>query len=155
MDINLHKLSTRFYQNYPHEEYPELLTKQERPYCCLTFYDERGFYICIPYRSNVAQPNNAYMLRTRRNSTRQNPGLDYSKIVIIKEESYIDDAIAVIDTDNYVNTVTHIERIKNDALSYVDTYINHHRGVNVLSERHYMRKYRYSSLQYFHNELGI
>ena len=96
-----------------HEEYPELLTKQERPYCCLTFYDERGFYICIPYRSNVAQPNNAYMLRTRRNSTRQNPGLDYSKIVIIKEESYIDDAIAVIDTDNYVNTVTHIERIKN------------------------------------------
>ena len=41
-------LSDDFYNDYPHNLYPELLEKKERPYNCLLFPTRHDFYICIP-----------------------------------------------------------------------------------------------------------
>lgn len=38
---------------------------------------------------------------------------------------------------------------------YIDTYIFHVKGKKILSSNGYERKYKYSTLKYFHNELGI
>ena len=103
MDVRLSKLSENFYEDYPHEIYPEILEKQNRPYFCITFFDERGFYICIPYRSYISHPNDAYFFDFSRRYPRRRrvlpcSGLDYTKIVIIQKEEYISDEQVVINT---------------------------------------------------------
>lgn len=160
MDVRLSKLSENFYEDYPHEIYPEILEKQNRPYFCITFFDERGFYICIPYRSYISHPNDAYFFDFSRRYPRRRrvlpcSGLDYTKIVIIQKEEYISDEQVVINTQQYRDGMNHIARIKYEAMDYVNTYIEHWNNIRRLNEHDYIRRYRCSSLQYFHNELEI
>ena len=82
-------------------------------------------------------------------------GLDYSKIIIVSDKKYIGTEDAIIDKDEYNETVKNIYVIKSDALKYVDDYVSYMRGDIVLHEREFKRKYSYSTLQYFHKELGI
>lgn len=49
----------------------------------------------------------------------------------------------------------HLEKIKAEALQFVEEYINHQKGINKLNEKEYERRYHFSSLQYFHTELKI
>lgn len=48
-----------------------------------------------------------------------------------------------------------LEKIKRDALQFVEDYVKHQTGEKILDEKEFKRRYRFSSLQYFHNELGI
>ena len=69
---------------------------------------------------------------------------------------YIDSsAPAIVDADEYVATIANIERIVNDVNEYVDKYINHIRETSVLHIREFERRYQYSTLQYFHDILGL
>ena len=82
-------------------------------------------------------------------------GLDYTKIVIINKSEYVDTIDALLDKDEYNETVVNIKRIKREALEFVEDYVKHMKGVHKLSPQEFKRRYNFSPLQYFHNELGI
>jgi len=153
-DVEIYQLSAEFIKDYPAAQYPELMCKKGRPYSCLLVDLHQDYFICIPYRSSI-QHNNAFLFRGTRRSKRTRSGLDYSKIVLIREEQYLDSAKAVVDQDEYTETLKNIKRIVGGAVDYVDTYINHVSGKKPLHPKEYQRKYQYSTLPYFHDIMGI
>ena len=51
---------------------------------------------------------------------------------------------------------SHINHIKNDAQSYIDNYGNYQKGQKLnCNEKEFQRIYQYSTLKYFHKELGL
>ena len=126
-DVKIYQLSSDFQKDYPTGRYPELMCKKGRPYSCLLVDLHQDYFICIPYRSSI-QHNNAFLFRGTQRSRRTRSGLDYSKIVLISDERYFDQAKAVVDQDEYTETLKNIKRIVGEAVDYVDTYINHVTG---------------------------
>ena len=153
-DVEILKLSSKFVVDYPHNKYPELMSKSSRPYSCLLIDTHEDYFICVPFRSSI-EHNNAYLFRNTRRSMAHRSGLDYSKIVLIKDSSYIDTAGAIVDQDEYKEAMTNMSRIAADAVRYVDDYIAHVTGERVLHHRAYNRRYRFSTLPYFHEIMGI
>ena len=43
-DYQIYKLSDAFYDTYNHEKYPEIMTKNERPYNCLLIEAKWDFF---------------------------------------------------------------------------------------------------------------
>lgn len=153
-DYQIYKLSSKFTNDYPITLYPEVLEKPDRPHYCLLIDTHCDYFICVPYRSNILH-NNAFHFKNTNRSNRSRSGLDYSKIVIIKDCGYLDDRNVVIDQDEYNNTIKNAAKIVTEATTYVDQYIAHINGTAPLHKREYERKYKYSTLPYFHDELGL
>lgn len=154
-DYQILNLTDQFYSDYPAKPYDELIRKNSRPYNCLLLQSHYGYFICIPYRSHINHPY-AYKFKNSIRSKSTKSGLDYSKIVIISHNEYISDTNAVIDRDEYKETRDKIEYIKNDAQKYIDDYVDYLSGkLTKYDSREFERKYQYSTLKYFHKELGI
>ncbi|MGN0421747.1 MAG: type III toxin-antitoxin system TenpIN family toxin [Lachnospiraceae bacterium] len=153
-DYQILKLTDDFYNAYPNPPYREIMEKRQRAYNCLLFQSHYGYFICIPYRSEIQHPYSFRFKRTDR-SKKHKSGLDYTKMVIINNLEYIDSKDALIDKDEFNETMINLERIKEEALKYVEDYVNHVIGRKVLHPKEFARKYSYSALQYFHRELGI
>lgn len=148
-------LSNRFIQDYPATKYHELMHKQGRPYTCLLIDTHDDYFICVPFRSSINHTNAYFFKRTVR-SKKTRSGLDYSKIVIIKNPDYIDSTTpAVVDQDEYNEMMAHLPQIVKEAVSYVNTYINHVNGIAPLHPKQFFRQYGYTTLTYFHDLLGI
>ncbi len=152
--FDIYLLSSKFINAYPLSQYPELMYKQARPYNCLLIDSHDDYFICVPYRTSINH-SNAYHFSNSLRSRTSKSGLDYSKIVIIKDTSYLSSTKAVIDQDEYNETFANMDRITREALQYVDKYILHTKGIVTLHEREYDRLYRFSTLKYFHDEMGI
>lgn len=60
----------------------------------------------------------------------------------------------MIDQDEYSETMQHLDRIKKEANNFVEDYVAHMNGKKVLHQREFHRRYMYSTLKYFHKELG-
>ena len=110
--------------------------------------------ICIPYRTEIRHPYAFHFTTTVRSKVHKS-GLDYSKIVIIAKTDYIDSTDAIIDKDEFNETMVNLERIKKEALDFVEDYVAHMKGRRKLHKREFERRYSFSPLKYFHNELGI
>lgn len=148
-------LTDEFYIDYPDPPYKEIVRKNNRPYNCLLVQSHYGYFICIPFRSNI---NHKYAFRFRKSlrSRRTNSGLDYSKIVIITKSEYVGTKDGIVDQDEYNEMRDNIVYIKCDAQKYIDSYVNYLSGKSTkYDEKEFERAYRYSTLRYFHNELGI
>ncbi len=153
-DSQIYLLSSKFKNDYPSAKYPELLYKSKRPYTCLLVETHYDYYIGIPFRSDIKH-SNAYKFNPA-SSSRQNPGLDYTKIVIIQNDDYIDSTIpAVVDQNEYNELMKNLNKVENESVKYVETYVNHMKGIKIIHPREFSRKYTYSTLMYFHKELGI
>lgn len=153
-NMELKNLSPQFYADYNQKEYPELMLKDKRPYSCFVI-NCKDYTICIPYRSNISR-NNAFLFQNTERSKRSRSGLDYEKMVIIKEsDKYLDNSQPIVDSDEYVETVTESKKIVSDALEYIDKYKKHITGEEPLHPRKYFREYGYTTLQYFHKELEL
>lgn len=150
-DYQIVKLDESFFAAYPEKEYPELLQKDGRPYTCLLFQTHYDYFICIPYRSYIRH-NNAFKFKKSKRAREKASGLDYSKMVIVKNPCYISDETAVIDKDEYNETVYFIKKIQADALHYLDKYIEHVKR-NTTESGSYQRNYTYTTLKYFHREI--
>ena len=151
----IYLLSSQFIQDYPINKFPELMYKRGRPYACLLIETHDNYYICIPFRSSINH-RNAYLFKHTLRSGHTKSGLDYSKIIIINKSDYIDSSTpAIVDQDEYNEMMSNLSQIVKDAISYVDTYINHVTGTSPLHPKQFMRKYGFSTLKYFHKELGI
>ena len=116
-----------------------------------THYD---YFICIPYRTEINHPY-AFHFKTTERSKVHKSGLDYSKIVIIAKTEYIDFTDAIIDKDEFNETMVNLMRIKKEALDFVEDYVEHIKGIKLLHKREFIRRYGFSSLKYFQKELGI
>lgn len=82
-------------------------------------------------------------------------GLDYTKIVIITDAKYIDTQDALIDKDEYNETMVNLEKIKSEALMFVEDYVLHIKKQKMLHPKEFKRRYLFSPLKYFHAEMGI
>ena len=154
-DYQILNLTQQFYADYPSHLYKEIARKGERPYNCLLLQSHYEYYICIPYRSHINHKY-AYKFKNSARSKRTNSGLDYSKIIIITDEIYIGTTDAVVDQDEYNETRDNIGYIRNDAQKYINDYVDYLSGRQTkYDKREFERTYKYSTLQYFHNELGI
>ena len=148
------RLSDTFYDTFSKEKYPEILRKRTRAYECILFQTHYDYFICVPFRTEITH-GYAYHFKLSKRSKNHKSGLDYTKSVIINDLEYLDDAWAVIDQDEYKETITNIERIKRDALQFVEDYVRHMKNENLLHPSEFRRRYSYSPLKYFHEELGI
>jgi protein AbiQ len=153
-DFQILKLTEEFYNNYPQKEYPELLKKEKRGYNCLLIQTHYDYFVCIPYRSEIHHKY-AFKFQNTKRSKKHNSGLDYSKIVIIKNHDFISSESAMIDRDEYMKTKRFISKIVKESLLYIDEYVSHMNNKIILSKKDFNRKYGMSTLKYFHKELSI
>lgn len=148
------RLTPKFYQDYPSSAYPEIMKKPNRVYSCLLL-QVKDYYICIPYRSNIGHPY-AFLFKGTKRSQKGRSGLDLSKMVIVKNDEYIDATpSALVDKDEYIQTVTNIEKIAQKAEKYLDDYIAIQTGTMIIAPEEHQRRYGVSTLPYFHKELGL
>lgn len=153
-DYQILRLTDCFYAAYPNPPYIEILKKKKRAYTCLLFQSHYDYFICIPYRSEILH-DNAYHFKTSQRAVMHKSGLDYSKIVIITLREYVCSEDALIDRDEFRETMRNLERIKREALGYVEAYVAHMNQEKMLHPAEFRRRYQYSPLKYFHEELGI
>lgn len=153
-DFQILKLTKDFYNYYDKNIFPEILLKSGRSYNCLLIQSRYGYFICIPYRSEINHPF-AFKFKNTKRSKKHNSGLDYTKIIIIDNPEYITSKSSIIDKDEYMKTKRFIKTIKDEAISYIDDYVNHIKGVKKIVNKEFDRKYSRSTLRYFHRELNI
>lgn len=153
--MDICRLTDDFMKDYPLAQYPELMHKAGRPYnCLLVDVHVDDYFIFIPYRSHIRH-NNAFKFKGTQRSKNNESGLDYSKIVLVQKYSYGTIQNTVVDQDEYNETRRNIYKIAREATAYIDGYVKHHNGTCVLHPREYDRKYKYSTLRYFHDILNL
>ena len=153
-DFDICQLSPAFYAAYPAKQYPEIMRKRNRPYTCLLI-ELYGSFVCIPFRSSIHHKE-AFLFKNTKRSQQSNSGLDYKKMVIIDDMSYIIfNGNTVVDADEYVMTARNMPTIAAQVAKYIDRYVKHVSGKRVLHPREYARRYQYSTLPYFHDMLDL
>lgn len=150
----IYQLNEAFMRDYPEDEFPELMHKLGRPYSCLLIDTHEDYFICIPFRSHINH-RNSFMFHGTQRSMKSKSGLDYTKIVLIKDEKYFDDKKAIVDQDEYNEVQIHLGEIVEEAVNYVNGYIAHVEKIEEMHPREFERKYKYSTLPYFHDILKI
>lgn len=145
----LRYLTQEFYKEYDSKNYPEIEHKAERPYMVFLVKIEDNTY-AIPFRTNVKH-NYCYKFKKSSRDTNCSTGLDYSKVVIVNKEKYIGEA-ATIDNKEYIELNSKYYFIIKQFKGYVEGYI---RFVNGKANEFEAKKYKYSTLQYFHKELNL
>ncbi|MEG1576526.1 MAG: hypothetical protein RR995_03895 [Hungatella sp.] len=154
-EAEVYLLSQKFTKDYPISTYPELMCKSGRPYTCLLIDSHECYFICVPFRSSIGHKN-SFMFQGTQRSKKNKSGLDYSKMVLISDDDYIDANVkAIVDQDEYTEMMRNLPYIVTDVLQYVDIYINHVNGTNGIHPREYDRKYLYSTLPYFHDIMNL
>lgn len=148
------KLSNVFYNTYPNPPFIEILKKRQRAYNCILFQTAHHYYICVPYRTEISHTY-SYLFKNTERARKHKSGLDYTKIVIINNVEYLDTKNAIVDKDEYNETVININKIKQEAIAFVDDYVAHINSSKCLHNKEYERRYKYSPLKYFHSELGL
>lgn len=151
-DYQILELTDVFYAQYPNPPYTEILKKKKRAYNCLLFQTHYDYFICVPYRTEILH-DYAYHFKNTHRSQKHRSGLDYTKIIIIKNKDFLDSKDALIDKDEFNETVKNLNKIKRQALRFVQDYIDHISGKRLLHLKEFKRRYQYSTLQYFHKEL--
>ena len=148
-DAEIHSLTVQFYKDYPREKFPEIALKKGRPYSCLLIEYMDDMFICVPFRSHVRHKY-AYHFRNSVRSQQMESGLDYTKVVLIKNSAYIDGShTAVVDQDEYKETMQHLERIVGEVYKYISDYKKYVNGEINLHPREVQRRYGCSTLPYF------
>ena len=136
-------LSEEFYKKYNEAEYPEILHKPSRPYVML-MVEIDNYTFAIPIRSHL---RHKFGFITNKET---NAGLDYTKSVIILKPEYVSNKQLIkITKEEMVVISSYKKYIIEDFKRFLRTYKR--KIKNNLSET----LLKYSSLQYFHKELGL
>lgn len=128
---------------------PEILQKN-RGYGIVSITIDDLTY-AIPLRSNL---NHSYGFKTipvkRRNSLSWN-GLDYSKALVIDKSDIEPGVFKLKDQAEFNKIQLNEKKIKSEFENYVSDYLDCAKnGTNTTDKR-----FKFSTLQYFHAELGI
>jgi protein AbiQ len=138
-------LTPQFYQDYA--ACTEIEKKEDRPYT-MTIVMVNGLYFAIPLRSEIKHDHVVWSNEANK------CGLDLSKSVVITNfTKYVDTSKQVIIRGNEFNVLKGKEHFVCQKLG---TYIKAYK--KALNKQHIWMNRKlceYSTLQYFHNELGI
>lgn len=145
----LNYLSAEFYNKYNSIDYPEIVSKENRPYMVILIQIENNTF-AIPFRTNVKH-NNCYKFENSTRETDSITGLDYSKAVIVNDSKYIGAAARINDAE-YTELDINYHVIIKQFTAYVKDYLKFVSGT--LNEFQ-AQKYKYTTLKYFHKELHI
>ena len=135
-------LSESFFNDY--SNCPEIEQKRFRPYIMLLIEIE-DLTFAIPLRSHI---KHKFAFFTDINNR---CGVDYSKAVVIKDKKYIDNKHPKIRQNEYKTLLNKSHIIYKEFSKYIEDYKNAVK--NNANRKYYM--YQYSTLQYFHKELGL
>lgn len=149
MNYSLRKLSRTFYADYPHEQFPELLQKKNRPFVVLLIQIDSNCF-AIPLRTNITH-HACYRFRNSKRKTVKGTGLDFSKAIVVSDEKYLGE-YTTIDNNEYKELDSQFHEIYKRFQRYVNNYKKFVRNPNEVFRKN---DYRYSSLMYFHEELGL
>lgn len=132
------------------------MLKDKRPYGCLLIKTHNDYYIYVPFRSHIHHKN-AFLFKNTERSKTDSSGLDYSKTVLIRPEDYDKYLIenAVVDTDEYKAVRMNIYKIEKQISKYIEGYVKSVSDFENADKKSFERKYKYSTLKYFHDILGI
>lgn len=132
------------------------MLKDKRPYGCLLIKTHNDYYICVPFRSHIHHKN-AFLFKNTERSKTDTSGLDYSKTVLIRPEDYDKYLIenAVVDTDEYKAVRMNIYKVEKQISKYIEGYVKSVSDFENADKKSFERKYKYSTLKYFHDILGI
>lgn len=138
-------LTKLFYDTYAGCE--EILKKEQRQYCIALFTVD-SITFAIPFRTNIKHKH-SYIFK---NSTRSaNSGLDFTKAVVITDINFIGED-TFIDSREYAEFIKKRTVIANRFKNFINDYKkwitnpSYYKAENIIA---------FSSLQYFHKELGI
>lgn len=145
----IRNLSQNFFNDYPSTTYPEIENKANRPYAVMLLKVEDNTF-AIPFRTNIKHKA-SYKFSKSSRSTQSSTGLDYSKAVIVNDPKYIGQT-ASIDNDEYVELDANFHTIFRQFEKYVKNY---EKFLNNDLSDYEAKKYKYSTLQYYHKELGL
>lgn len=145
----LNYLSAEFYKRYNNSDYPEIENKGTRPYMVMLIKIGNNTF-AIPFRTNLPH-NNCYKFKNSVRTTKTATGLDYTKAVIINDKNYIG-AAAKIDDKEYVELNDRYGFIIKQFRKFVSDYIEYANGKDTFYNS---KKFKFTTLKYFHNELGI
>lgn len=138
-------LSEKFYKDYPHDKYPQMEIKIDRPYAHV-HVQAYGQLFCIPLRSNVDHPHALFT------NKKEKCGVDYSKAVVITNEDYIDRTRkAFLRPNEYKKLRGKDYTIKQQFENYVELYkqakidetVNHREEILAFSTLQYFEEYIY------------
>lgn len=133
-------LTEKFYNDYPHDKYPQMEIKDNRPYAHVkvALYDN---LFCIPLRSHIDHPHAFFT------NKREKCGVDYSKAVVILDSAYIDTTRkAFLRPDEYKKLRGKDFTIKQQFINYIELY---KRAKVDLTVDHRDDILKFSTLQYF------
>lgn len=144
-DGSTYFLSDAFFDAYPNDLYPEIEAKRGRPYAFYLIELQDGVWFAIPLRRHVSHP---FVFRTSDSG-----GLDYSKAIPIFDIRYVDTSRrAFVRKEEYPLMQRSVGAIK-DGLR---DYLAHYKQARKHPERtRNATLIRYSTLQYFEDELGL
>lgn len=144
---DVYTLSKNFYRDYGN--FKEILTNEKRSYNCLVLEKKEEYFICIPFRSEINHKY-AYLFKNSNRSKEHHSGLDYTKIVLIQDKNYIGSK-GLVDNDEYVEMMQNIQKINKEVNDYIDGYLEYILTNNIKD----LKKYKYTTLKYFHDILNI
>lgn len=138
-------LSNRFFDTYPSTEYPEIEQKPNRPYVQIRI-TINGVDFAAPLRSHIRHP--FAFITDEENRC----GVDFSKVVVIKEPWYIDETQTPQIRQNEFEVIRYSERAIRESLrKYIRRYKRAKR--NLASDKNRMIV-QFSTLQYFEEEIS-
>lgn len=145
----LRYLSSSFIMKYPEKDYPEFENKPTRPYVVFLVRVDNHIF-AIPFRTNMNHKY-GYKFITSSRDTRSTTGLDFTKTVLVDDESLLGDN-AVIDDKEYLELSKKHFFIKKQFVKY---YENYKKFLNNELNQYQSKAYKYSTLKYFHKELNL
>lgn len=151
MSSNFYILTDRFYEEHKHLK--EIMIKKSCPYFMYTLIiDDVEF--AIPLRSHIEHENYFFTGNTPEGDI---CGIDYSKAVIITDkEIYLEKTKAKIRPQEYKMIVGKEHLIKKAFLKYVKKYKKAYKIVSQNKGSQTEKDLcKYSTLQNYHNELGL
>ena len=141
--LELRKLSSKFYKDYPSNLFPEIENKHGRPYIVLlVLINDLKF--AIPLRTNIRH-SYCYKFRTSDRKTESNTGIDYSKAVVISDDKYLGEETNINDKE-YLELQQKFFFVIKQFKKYVSDYVAFKQQK---SNVYIAKKFRYSTLKYF------
>lgn len=142
---NIRVLSQNFYNKYPREpNYPELMDKEaNRRYFVKTIYID-DVHFGLPFRSHISH---RYLFPLSKSKNGKRPGLDYSKAVVLKEDTDLGD-MRIIDRKQYSILLNKDSKIEKQFKSYLKEFFHRYE-----KGEHNSEFIKNSTLQYFYDDI--
>ena len=139
-------LSEKFYKDYPSDEYKEMMLKEDRPYTQVVT-NVNGLKFAVPLRSEISHPTD--VLWTDKQAKH---GLDFTKAVLILDDSYLSDKRAYIRDKEHRHLLGKEYRVKEKMEKCINNY---KKAKENIQEPHNAEYCSYSTLQYFEKYIYI